>query len=245
MIINLYKLIKHIYTILYCLFKNTLIIFVINSLLYAQNKSYFFTNEQSNAILDKLNNHKVKKKRNKRKPIEYKLSGICYLSTDNWVVWINGQSYNRIGQYSQFSIDEVTPDSVTITTLDCKTIHLTVKCDNTITMSRNTGNSNINNTNYNNVMTDNANNQTVNNENNMPNNTNITTNENNSNYNTNNNTSMANNNTTQNNNISTINNNTENSNNASTNNNNNIVNMNSNNLNNNINNTNSGNQTNN
>ena len=98
-------------------------------------QSYFFTPEQSNAILENLNKPKEKRKDKKKKiikKIEYKLSGICYMSPDNWIVWINGQAYNKIGQYNHFSIDEVSQDSVTITTSDCKTIHLSVKCEDNI-----------------------------------------------------------------------------------------------------------------
>lgn len=120
MLTNLYQLIQYACIILCFLFTP----------LYSQNKSYFFTNEQSNEILNKIiNPTKSNKKKKKRKRVEYKLSGICYLSQHSWTVWINGQTYNKIGQYTDFSIDEVTSDSVTITTLDCKTIHLTVRCD--------------------------------------------------------------------------------------------------------------------
>lgn len=216
MIINPHKVIKCIYNILYFSYKITLIILMIHLPLYSQNKSYFFTNEQSDAILDKLNNkNKINKKRNKKKIIEYKLSGICYLSIYNWVVWINGQSYNKIGQYSQFSIDEVTPDSVTITTLDCKTIHLTVKCDNTCVISKTEENSNykdnningkdnnINNVNYNDVIKNSTTNKTINDINNMDANNIIQNNNIDNSANTTNNviTNSTNNNTTQNNNI--------------------------------------------
>lgn len=98
-------------------------------------QSYFFTPEQSNYILENLNKPKEKRKDKKKKiikRIEYKLSGICYISQDNWIVWINSQAYNKIGQYNYFSIDEVSQDSVTITTPDCKTIHLSVKCEDNI-----------------------------------------------------------------------------------------------------------------
>lgn len=109
-------------------YKVLLIIFIMNQI--TNSKSHFFTQEQSTAILEKL--HKSKEKRKKKKikrRIEYKVSGICYLSQNNWIVWINGKAYSKIGQYSNFSIDAVSKDSVTITTSDCKTMHLRVKCE--------------------------------------------------------------------------------------------------------------------
>ena len=112
----------------YKIYVNFIILFII--LFVNQNttsQSYFFNQEQSDAILEHLNKPKEKhtKKRIKRK-IEYKLSGICYLGPNDWIVWLNGKAYNKIGQYQYFSIDEVSSDTVTITTNDCKTIHLNV-----------------------------------------------------------------------------------------------------------------------
>ena len=94
------------------------------------SQSYFFTQEESDAILENLNKPKRKiKKKHIKKKMEYKLSGICYSEPNKWTVWINDEPYNKIGQYQHFSIDEVSPDRVTITTNDCKTIHLSVTCD--------------------------------------------------------------------------------------------------------------------
>ena len=119
LIINQYKVI------------NTILVFscIIHQITNAH--SYFFNEEQSNAILEHLNKPKVKiKKKKKRNKIEYKISGICYLGPSNWIVWINNTAYTKIGQYSNFSIDEVHPNGVTITTNDCKTMHLSVTCEN-------------------------------------------------------------------------------------------------------------------
>ena len=94
--------------------------------------SPFFTEEQSNAIIENLkkmsSNNVIKNKQNKNK-IEYKLDGICYSSPDNWTVWINGKSYNKVGWYKEFSIDEVLPDSITITTADSQTLYLSVRSE--------------------------------------------------------------------------------------------------------------------
>ena len=110
------------------IYKILLIILFINQTVSSQH-SLFFTQEQSNAILENLNKPKEKRKKKKiKRTREYKLSGICYLSQDNWIVWINGKAYSKIGQYNHFSIDDVSRDSVTITTSNCKTMHLKVKC---------------------------------------------------------------------------------------------------------------------
>ena len=123
----MYKLITNI-LIHSNIYKILLITFTINQITNSQ--SLFFTQEQSNAILEKLNKPKEKRKKKKiRRRIEYKVSGICYLSQNNWIVWINGKAYSKIGQYNHFSIDAVSRNSVTITTSDCKTMHLRVKCE--------------------------------------------------------------------------------------------------------------------
>lgn len=110
------------------IYKLLLIILLINQIANAQ--SLFFNQEQSNAILENLNKPKEKRKKKKvKRRVEYKVSGICYLSQSNWIVWINGKAYSRIGQYNHFSIDSVSKNSVTITTSDCKTMHLRVKCE--------------------------------------------------------------------------------------------------------------------
>ena len=123
---------KLLYITLYCIAFQSYFTFEANSRANDNITSYFFSKEQEDAILDNLNkmknNHKIKTKQNKNK-IEYKVGGICYLSPTNWTIWINGKSYNKIGQYKDFSIDAVSYDGATITTLDGKTIHLTVKCD--------------------------------------------------------------------------------------------------------------------
>ena len=121
------------------IYKILLIIFSMNQVANADiinnnTQSYFFTKEQSEAILENLKKPKDNKKEYKKKKKlikkEYKLSGILWSEeNEKWTVWINGNAYTKIGQYNDFSIDEVTKSSVTITTSDCKTIHLSVKCD--------------------------------------------------------------------------------------------------------------------
>ncbi|MDR2458759.1 MAG: hypothetical protein LBD43_01540 [Holosporales bacterium] len=55
-----------------------------------------------------------------------KLSGILYIDEDNWTVWIDGMPYSSIGQKDEFSIDEVTEDSVSLTMQDGSTINMSV-----------------------------------------------------------------------------------------------------------------------
>ncbi len=74
--------------------------------------SYFFSDKESNAIL----NQNLPKKTDK-KPVEviYKLSGILFISPNNWTVWINDKPYSSTGQYKEFSINFVSSCSVKIT----------------------------------------------------------------------------------------------------------------------------------
>jgi hypothetical protein len=55
-----------------------------------------------------------------------KVSGILYVDSDNWIIWINGKSYSSIGEHSNFSIDSVSEDTVTLSLKDGSTRPLTV-----------------------------------------------------------------------------------------------------------------------
>lgn len=87
--------------------------------------SFFMNDAQSKLIMNMINeqqNSKQPESRNKT----LILSGIFYIDEEHWTIWINNNQYTSIGQNDDFSIDEVTEDSVTITLLDGQTIILTV-----------------------------------------------------------------------------------------------------------------------
>lgn len=87
--------------------------------------SFFMNDEQSKLIMNMINERQNSKQPESRnKPLI--LSGIFYIDEEHWTIWINNNQYTSIGQNDDFSIDEVTEDSVTITLLDGQTIILTV-----------------------------------------------------------------------------------------------------------------------
>jgi hypothetical protein len=87
----------------------------------------FMTSGESSKILNVLKNrnHQPPEQRNKSK--KYKLSGIFYVDQNRWTVWINDIPYSSIGQQSDFSIDAVTEDGVSLTTNDGSTVNLSVE----------------------------------------------------------------------------------------------------------------------
>ena len=80
--------------------------------------SYFYNLQESKVILESL----IPKKTHK----VYKISGIFYLSSDNWIVWINDKAYTSVGQQTDFAIDEVSENSVILSFEDGRTVKLNV-----------------------------------------------------------------------------------------------------------------------
>lgn len=80
--------------------------------------SMFLNQESSEKILQFLNTPTPIKSENDQSSAnkkDFKLDGILFVCDDNWCVWINSEAYKTCGQHQGFSIDEVTPEEVTIT----------------------------------------------------------------------------------------------------------------------------------
>lgn len=69
---------------------------------------------------------KQKKKLKKTNSKNFKVSGIFFIDELNWTAWINDEVYSSIGQKGDFSIDEVSENSVILTTSDGDTIEISV-----------------------------------------------------------------------------------------------------------------------
>ncbi|MDR3224323.1 MAG: hypothetical protein LBT03_01925 [Holosporales bacterium] len=89
----------------------------------ASSDCLFMDKEESEKVLQVFRD---KNKSDTRKNKTHKVSGIFFVEDDNWTVWIDGVPYSSIGQQNEFSIDEVTRDSVSLTMSDGKTIRLSV-----------------------------------------------------------------------------------------------------------------------
>ena len=85
--------------------------------------SYFFSNKESEAILNQ-NSSKKEKSGEETKKITYKLSGILFVSPRNWTVWINDKPYSSLGYYGEFSINSVSSNSVKLTLLNGRSVTL-------------------------------------------------------------------------------------------------------------------------
>ena len=86
-------------------------------------ESFFMTAEESEAVLSAM----VGKNQDQAGAYkDLKLSGIFYMNEDDWTVWINDIAYSTIGQQRDFSIDEVSEESVCLTLSDGKTLQLSV-----------------------------------------------------------------------------------------------------------------------
>jgi hypothetical protein len=89
-------------------------------------RTLFMSDEESRQAIRALKKHMAV-----QHSINYrKLSGILYVNEDNWTVWIDDIPYSSIGQKDEFSIDEVTEDSVSLTMRDGATINISVNHDN-------------------------------------------------------------------------------------------------------------------
>ncbi|MDR2667403.1 MAG: hypothetical protein LBB34_04840 [Holosporales bacterium] len=85
-------------------------------------KSFFFTDEETDQILKILK----KSKNDNSETKALNVSGIFYIDNLNWTIWIDGIPYSSIGQKKDFSIDEVSEDAVVLTMPDGKTIEISV-----------------------------------------------------------------------------------------------------------------------
>ncbi len=93
--------------------------------------SIFFTNEESKAIKrSTFKNRNVKDK-------QYILSCIIFNNTDDWIVWINGKKYTKLGVYDDFSIEKVDKNRVTIKLGNGKQNILTVHPSSSVTQQEN------------------------------------------------------------------------------------------------------------
>lgn len=99
-----------------------LIIFLIMTTLAKAEESLFMSEEDSKRILSMLKEGKKLISTN-----NLKVTGIVFINDLDWIVWINNKAYNSIGEKGEFSIDEVTENSVIITQNDGKTLTLSVE----------------------------------------------------------------------------------------------------------------------
>lgn len=93
---------------------------------FAETPKSFFMNDEDSQKAISMAKQKSKSEESACEGI--KLSGIFFIDESNWTVWINGTPYSSIGQQEDFSIDEVSEDSVLITTSEGNTIKLSVRC---------------------------------------------------------------------------------------------------------------------
>lgn len=72
----------------------------------SKNKSFFLSNEESEKALKLI--HPKKNEEN------FQLSGILYINSETWTIWINGQAYSTIGHKKDFSIQTVQKEKAII-----------------------------------------------------------------------------------------------------------------------------------
>jgi hypothetical protein len=77
-------------------------------------------------------NNMAKRPAKRWKQAKHRISGIFFVNDSTWTVWIDNVPYSSPGQKEDFSIDEVSEDSVTLTMNDGITIDICVNadCDN-------------------------------------------------------------------------------------------------------------------
>lgn len=92
---------------------------------FSQEGSFFMTVDESNNILE-MTSKKKSSDSEKKSETDFKISGIFYIDTDNWTVWINDIAYSSIGQQKNFSIDEVSENYVVLTMNDGVTLNLSI-----------------------------------------------------------------------------------------------------------------------
>lgn len=84
-------------------------------------ESMFLSDKDSEKILSMLKESKNHVGNN------FKVTGIVFINSEDWVVWINNKAYSSIGENGEFSIDEVSENTVVITQNDGKTLTLSVE----------------------------------------------------------------------------------------------------------------------
>ena len=102
--------------------KILIIFFIIISTIVMAEESLFMSDDDSKRVLAMLKEDKRPVKTN-----NLKVTGIVFIDDLNWIIWINDKPYNSIGEKGEFSIDEVTENSVIITQNDGKTLTLSVE----------------------------------------------------------------------------------------------------------------------
>ncbi len=110
----------------------TLVILAIIWSNFAVSSSFFMNEEESRVIKNFVENKQLEEVKSIDESA-LKISGICYVSEEDWIVWINGVGYSTIGQHGNFSIDAVCEDSVTISFQNGITSVLNVSTDSSVT----------------------------------------------------------------------------------------------------------------
>ncbi|MDR0744382.1 MAG: hypothetical protein LBE97_00265 [Holosporales bacterium] len=73
-----------------------------------------------------LGNQTKNTKTEKKSQTYLSVSGIFYIDQDNWTVWINDIPYSKVGQYLDFSIDEISESEILLTLNNSETVVLSV-----------------------------------------------------------------------------------------------------------------------
>ena len=86
--------------------------------------------KESAKILNFINSKNTEKPQKASLPKrDLTISGIFYVDHNTWTIWINDIAYSTIGQQADFSIDEVSENSVSLTLQDGVTLCLSVSPD--------------------------------------------------------------------------------------------------------------------
>ena len=100
---------------------------------HPSQSSFFMTEKESAKVLNFINSKNTEKPQKVVLPKrDLKISGIFYVDNNTWTVWINDIAYSTIGQQVDFSIDEVSENSVSLTLQDGATLCLSVSPDTPI-----------------------------------------------------------------------------------------------------------------
>ena len=97
---------------------------------YPSQTSFFMSEKESAKILNFINSKNTEKPQKASLPKrDLTISGIFYVDHNTWTIWINDIAYSTIGQQADFSIDEVSENSVSLTLQDGVTLCLSVSPD--------------------------------------------------------------------------------------------------------------------
>ena len=91
---------------------------IVVSSVMGMEKSYFYSKEESQILLNNLK---------PSKPKNFKITGILFIKANKWIVWINDKPYTSLGKYKDFCITKVSSSKVILTTEDGETISLKIK----------------------------------------------------------------------------------------------------------------------